>query len=138
MFLKAKIRFIEIFWRIPDGSFSSRPTINASPMNMSRCEAFVAPRHLRRMYPERETSWRILTKEMVMALFPGSEGFHAIFTSKVQFTEGKDILILRPLSRCNQKYRNQFATMFHLWINGFLVNLANFYILAVQHFNNIA
>lgn len=80
---EAKIRFIEIFWRIPDGSFSSRPTINASPMNMSRCEAFVAPRHLRRMYPERETSWRILTKEMVMALFPGSEGFHAIFTSKV-------------------------------------------------------
>lgn len=60
-----------------------RPTINASPMNMSRCEAFVAPRHLRRMYPERETSWRILTKEMVMALFPGFEGFHAIFTSKV-------------------------------------------------------
>lgn len=52
-------------------------------MNMSRCEAFVDPRHLRRMYPERETSWRILTKEMVMALFPGSEGFHAIFTSKV-------------------------------------------------------
>ena len=83
MFLKAKIRFIEIFWRIPDGSFSSRPTINASPMNMSRCEAFVAPRHLRRMYPERETLWRILKKEMVMALFPGSEGFHAIFTSKV-------------------------------------------------------
>ena len=79
MFLKAKIRFIEIFWRIPDGSFSSRPTINVSPMNMSRCEAFVAPRHLRRMYP----SWRILKKEMVMALFPGSEGFHAIFTSKV-------------------------------------------------------
>ena len=52
-------------------------------MNMSRCEAFVAPRHLRRMYPERETSWRILTKEMMMALFPGFEGFHAIFTSKV-------------------------------------------------------
>lgn len=81
--LKTKMRFIEIFWRIPDGSFSFRPTINASPMNMSRCEAFVAPRHLRRMYPERETSWRILTKEMVMALFPGSKGFHAIFTSKV-------------------------------------------------------
>ena len=83
IFLKTKMRFIKIFWRIPDGSFSFRPTINASPMNMSRCEAFVAPRHLRRMYPERETSWRILTKEMVMALFPGSKGFHAIFTSKV-------------------------------------------------------